>query len=81
MVAQGELNDRFAGAVPFLRAFARVLGGHFHLIAALADPGGPREKLARYYINALLPEHAGLLEQAQGGCADLYAISLEELSA
>ncbi|MCE8520763.1 acyl-CoA dehydrogenase [Ruegeria pomeroyi] len=81
MVAQGELNDRFAGAVPFLRAFARVLGGHFHLIAALADPGGAREKLARYYINALLPEHAGLLEQAQGGCADLYAISLEELSA
>lgn len=26
MVAQTEMNNRFAGAVPFLRAFARVLG-------------------------------------------------------
>lgn len=27
LVAQGNLNDRFAGAVPYLNAFARVLGG------------------------------------------------------
>ncbi len=30
---------RFAGAVPYLRGFARVLGGHLHLVAALAGQG------------------------------------------
>ncbi|MFT7592864.1 MAG: acyl-CoA dehydrogenase, partial [Paracoccaceae bacterium] len=61
LVAQGDMNDRFAGAVPYLRAFARVLGAHYHLAAALADKGGAREKLARFYITRLLPEHTGLL--------------------
>ena len=37
-----RLNQRFAGAVPYLRAWARVLGAHFHLCAALAEGGeGP----------------------------------------
>ncbi|MEC9311436.1 MAG: acyl-CoA dehydrogenase, partial [Pseudomonadota bacterium] len=31
LVGQGDLQNRFAGAVPYLRAFARVLGGHYHL--------------------------------------------------
>jgi alkylation response protein AidB-like acyl-CoA dehydrogenase len=81
LVAQEDLTDRFAGAVPYLRAFARVLGGHFHLKAALADPGGPRMALARFYITRLLPEHEGLLVHAQRGSADLYALSLDDLAA
>ena len=81
MVAQEDLTDRFAGAVPYLRAFARVLGGHFHLKAALADPTGPRMALARFYITRLLPEHEGLLAHAQRGSADLYALSLDDLAA
>lgn len=81
LVAQGDMNERFAGAVPYLQAFARVLGGHYHLVAALADPGGPREKLARFYINALLPEHTGLLAQAQNGSADVYGLTIDELVA
>jgi acyl-CoA dehydrogenase len=81
LVAQDDMNDRFAGAVPYLRAFARVLGGHFHLAAALADTGGAREKLARFYITRMLPEHAGLLAQAQSGAADLYALETEDLAA
>jgi hypothetical protein len=80
MVAQSDMNTRFAGATSYLAAFARVLGGHYHLSAALADPNGPRAKLARYYINALLPEHAALLVQAQKGADDLYAMSVEELA-
>jgi len=79
LVAQDTMNDRFAGAVPYLRAFARVLGGHFHLAAAMKDPGGPREKLARFYITRLLPEHASLLAHAQAGAEGVYALSLEEL--
>ncbi len=81
LVSQTDMNTRFAGAVPYLHAFARVLGGHYHLKAALAEPEGPRFKLARYYINALLPEFAGLLAQAQNGADDVYALSAEELAA
>jgi alkylation response protein AidB-like acyl-CoA dehydrogenase len=81
MVAQPDMNARFAGAVPFLRAFARVLGGWMHLKAAIADQGGAREKLARYYMTRLLPEHVGLLAQAQAGADDLFALQEEELVA
>jgi len=80
LVAQDNMNDRFAGAVPYLRAFARVLGGHFHLTAAMADLGGPREKLARFYINRMLPEHAALLAHALAGADGAFALTLEELA-
>ncbi|WP_293448239.1 acyl-CoA dehydrogenase [Planktotalea sp.] len=81
MLAQGELNARFAGAVPYLMAFARVLGGYAHLKAAIATKGkGPRTKLAKIYMTRLLPEHMGLLAQARAGDADLYALSADELS-
>jgi acyl-CoA dehydrogenase len=73
------MNDRFAGAVPYLRAFARVLGGHFHLTAALADPG--REALARVVIRRRLPEHSALLAEAREGAAGLYAVGADELAA
>ena len=78
LVAQ-EMNDRFAGAVPYLRAFARVLGAHFHLRAALVDRQGPRARLARVFIRRILPEHATLLARARDGAAALYALSAEEL--
>ncbi|WP_037316600.1 acyl-CoA dehydrogenase [Ruegeria halocynthiae] len=81
IVAKSDMNDRFAGAVPYLHAFARVLGAHYHLKAAQADPDGARFKLARYYINALLPEFAGLLAQAQNGADDIYALSADEMVA
>ena len=80
LVAQDDMADRFAGATSYLGGFARVLGGHYHLTAALADPTGPRAKLARYYINALLPEYAGLLARAQAGAHDLFALDIDELA-
>ncbi|MDP5350189.1 MAG: acyl-CoA dehydrogenase [Paracoccaceae bacterium] len=82
LVAQSDMTTRFAGSVPFLRAFARVLGAHFHLKAALAEGGeGPRVKLARFYVNRLLPEHQALLVQAMAGAEDLYAMTDAELCA
>jgi alkylation response protein AidB-like acyl-CoA dehydrogenase len=79
--SETDLNQRFSGAVPYLRAFARILGGHMHLSAALADSkGGKREKLARFYITRLMPEYLGLLAHAQSGADDLYAITVEELA-
>ena len=68
-----------SSAVPYLRAFARVLGGHAHLTAMLADPG--REALARVMIRRLLPEHAALLTQAKEGAAGLYEVGAEALTA
>jgi hypothetical protein len=73
------LNDRFAGAVPYLRAFARVLGGQAHLKAALADPA--RQALARVMVRRLLPELGGLLAQAREGAAGLYEVGSETLAA
>ncbi|WP_103257298.1 acyl-CoA dehydrogenase [Tabrizicola aquatica] len=78
LVAQ-PLNDRFAGAVPYLRAFARVLGGHAHLKAALADPD--RVTLARVMLRRILPEHAALLAQVREGAEGLYALRPEDLAA
>jgi alkylation response protein AidB-like acyl-CoA dehydrogenase len=82
MVEQGNLNDRFAGASSFLRAYARVLGGYYHLRASLCDAGqGPRTALARFYIKSLLPEHAGLIVAACQGAEELYALTDDDLVA
>ncbi|NEY90897.1 acyl-CoA dehydrogenase [Tabrizicola oligotrophica] len=72
-------NDRNAGAVPYLRAFARVLGGHCHLKAALADAS--RADLARFHIRRLLPEHGALLAQVREGASGIYALTPEVLQA
>ena len=82
MVSQKNMTDRFAGSVPFLRAWARVLGGHFHLCAAQAEGGeGKRTRLARFYIKRLLPEHAGHIAHATAGADDLYALTPDDLVA
>lgn len=78
LVAQ-EMADRFAGAVPYLRAFARVLSGHVHLLSALADPG--RVRLARVAILRILPEYTALLAQVRDGAAGLYALTEDDLAA
>ena len=73
-LVEADMQDRFAGAVPYLMAFARVLGGHYHLAAALADKGGAREKLARFYIKRMLPQHAAYLIHAREGAAGSGAV-------
>ncbi|QFU09835.1 Acyl-CoA dehydrogenase, short-chain specific [Rhodobacteraceae bacterium THAF1] len=79
LVAQ-DMQDRFAGAVPYLRAFARVLGGVAHLRAAVKGDAG-RRALAAFYIERLLPEHASLLVHAKAGADGLYALTLDDLAA
>jgi len=77
LLEQG-VEARFAVAMAYLRGLARVLGGHYHLQAALS--GGAHEALARAYIRRLLPEHGPLLAQAGIGGADLYALGVAELA-
>ncbi|PWE32312.1 acyl-CoA dehydrogenase [Maritimibacter sp. 55A14] len=84
LVSQGDLNDRFAGAVPYLRAFALVLGGHYHLRAAAAEGdggSGRRAALAGFFIRRMLPEHVGLCAAVREGAGGLYDMSLEDLTA
>jgi alkylation response protein AidB-like acyl-CoA dehydrogenase len=78
LLAQGR-EDRDAGAVPYLQAFARVLGGHYHLKAAMADAA--RGDLARVYVRRLMPDHAAHLAQMREGAAGLYALTPEVLQA
>ncbi|MGB1209733.1 MAG: acyl-CoA dehydrogenase C-terminal domain-containing protein, partial [Paracoccaceae bacterium] len=81
-VSQKDMNDRFAGAVPFLFAFARVLGSCAHLRAAMVcGPDHARTRLARFYITRMLPEYEAALAEARSGASDLYALTVEDLTA
>ncbi|MGB3146132.1 MAG: acyl-CoA dehydrogenase [Paracoccaceae bacterium] len=79
-LAGQDMQDRFSAAVPYARAFARVLGGHFHLrAAAVAGKDSARAKLARIYIHRLMPEYQSALAEAAEGAEALYALSADEL--
>jgi len=79
-LVEQDLTDRFAGAVPYLRAFARVLGGHAHLAAAMSGEAA-RMRVATFYIKRLLPEHSSLLAHTREGASDLMAITTDDLVA
>jgi len=79
LVLQGA-EDRNAGAVPYLRAFARVLGADAHLRAALSGDAA-RRNLAAFFIRRILPEHAALLAHVREGAADLMALTPADLAA
>ena len=79
-LVEQEMGDRFAGAVPYLRAFARLLGGHAHLAAALTGDAG-RQRLARFYITRLLPEHAALAAQVRAGADTVLDLTGDDLAA
>ncbi len=75
-----DMADRFGGAVPYLMAFARVLGAHYHAKAA-ASGDAARQALARYYIARLLPEAHAAMAQARCGATGLYDLSPDDLAA
>ena len=74
MLEQSDLNQRFAGATPFLRAFGLTLGGHYLLRAAMAEgDSGPRTAVARFHVRQLMTAVDGLCTQAREGADALYA--------
>ena len=75
-----EMETRFAGATPYQAAFARVLGGHVHLKAAVAGDAS-RQALARFYVQNLLPEHMGLVAQVRDGAGAVLALTPTDLAA
>ncbi|WP_371155226.1 acyl-CoA dehydrogenase [Jannaschia sp. 2305UL9-9] len=78
LVAQ-DMQDRFAGAVPYLAAFARVLGAAYHLRAAEADTS--RAPVARVATARLLPEAMAEMAKARSGAEALYAVSSDVIAA
>ncbi len=74
------VDERGAVAAAYLRAFARVLGGSAHLVAAVKGDAR-RARLAAFYIERLLPESDALLVQVRAGAASLMAVTPEDLCA
>lgn len=81
MLAQTDMNERFAGAVPYLRAFALTLGGHFLLKSAVIEGGtGPRRDLADFFLRRMAVQVPGLLAEATDGQASLYAMTSAQMA-
>ncbi|OUS07165.1 acyl-CoA dehydrogenase [Rhodobacterales bacterium 52_120_T64] len=78
-LVDASMNDRFAGAVPFLRAFALTLGGHYLLKAAMADAS--RLPLARFHIRQTMQQVDALCSAAREGASVLYALDVDALGA
>ncbi len=74
MLATSDLNERFAGAGPFLKAWGLLLGAHYLAISAVKDPS--RAPLARFFATNLLPQAVAYAQSARVGSADLYAEAL-----
>ena len=77
-LVEQPLNERFAGAVHYLAAFARIIGSWTHLKGARA--GGKHAKLAQIYVSRALPEAMAELGKVSLGATDLYALSAEDLA-
>jgi 3-(methylthio)propanoyl-CoA dehydrogenase len=88
MLGDASLDDRLAGSVPFLTMCAVAVAGwqlHRQALAAGdpdAPPGIARSKpiVARYFLDHLVTEAAGLKAAALGGAAVLYALDAEALA-
>lgn len=75
---KADLEDRLAGAYPFLTLTSEVTGGYYMAIGAVAaqrrlkneegdlDFADSKIALARYYADAILPRAAGLAAEAMG---------------
>ncbi len=83
-VVEAKPNDRFAGAVPYLRMWGLALGAAYLLRGAAKAEGDDRRRraaLADYFLRAELGQAAGLAEAAMLGAAPLYAVSGDDLAA
>ncbi|MEL6479040.1 MAG: acyl-CoA dehydrogenase [Pseudomonadota bacterium] len=78
-MVKAEMGDRAAGATPFLRMWALVLGAHYLVKGALADQ--KRLPLAAFFTHQILPQAHAAAQAAVAGSEPLYALDAEALSA
>jgi acyl-CoA dehydrogenase len=67
-----SMPDRLAGSSPYLRALALVLGGHYLVRAAGADP--VRVALARFHVEQVMPAADWLCAASRRGAGALDAL-------
>lgn len=91
-MASGEYADAVAGATPFTRMWGTAVGGAFLARSALATQalieGGadedtlrPKQSIARFYCEQILPTTNGLLGSVLAPADPLFELSNEELTA
>ncbi|MGN6499564.1 MAG: acyl-CoA dehydrogenase [Tsuneonella sp.] len=87
MRQDASLDDRLAGSVPFTAMCAVAVAGWQLLRQARAVAGGAHSALAatkpitaRYFLDHIVPEAAGLKASATAGAALLYQVSSEQLA-
>jgi hypothetical protein len=88
MASQASLDDRLAGSVPFQTMCAVAVAGWLllHQARASADTEVPaaiaRSKpvVARFFLEHVVPEAAGLKASAMGGASLFYALDAEALA-
>ncbi len=87
MARDASLDDRLAGSVPFLTMCAVTVAGWQLLrqarAAAAAEDGliaKSKPVVARFFIDSLVPEAAGLKAAAMAGAGLLYALDAEALA-
>ncbi|MEM0943383.1 MAG: acyl-CoA dehydrogenase family protein [Pseudomonadota bacterium] len=78
-MVKASMGDRAAGATPFLRMWAFVLGAHYLTKGALADES--RMPMAAFFVHQLLPQAHALAQAATAGAEPLYELDAEALSA
>jgi hypothetical protein len=72
MVDSNNLNERYAGATAFLKAFGLVLGAHYLLKGAVKSEDLQRIELAQFYIEHVLPESHSAIKSACRGSSSIY---------
>ena len=72
MLETENLNERYAGASQFLKAFGIVFGAHYLLKGASKSKNLDRVELAQFYIDHILPESYSALKSACRGASSLY---------
>ena len=76
MLERRDLDDRFAGASSYLRAFAILIGAQNHLLASLGEKRpGARTALAEFYFGRVLSEMHGQCDAAMDGAGNLRRIT------
>ena len=75
MLEQEDLNNRLAGATPFLKAFGLILGANYLVKAALKTGSLDKKSLAHFYCLNILPEMEAYGAMSQSGKQSLYNFS------
>jgi len=72
MLGQEDMNNRLAGATPFLKAFGLILGANYLVKAALKTSSSDKKSLAHFYCLNILPEMEACGVISQSGKHSLY---------